>query len=384
MKKIFIYSTLAALTGLGFSSCKNDLDVLSPGEESVSVYAILNPNEPTQYVRINKVYITDGDALQAAQDPNQINYGAGELQVTLERYMAGSNTPTLTTVGNSTKKSIVLTETVVTTPSGNFNQQQRIWITNDKLFSSGEYKLNILNIATGKTFYSQSLVVDSVKTNVMGAQMPYLWFPSNPLSYPQHGSYPASPTNLDKPKYINYAYTGTPPKLYLKVKSIPNAKLYRFTIRLHYIDTLFDNSAQTRYADISFDDVKSTTLNGGEDIEVSFMANEFYDNLAKAINSNPVTNVKSRKTDYLEYIVEAGAQSLYEFLQVNAPSNTIAQDKPLYSNINGGVGVFSTRSKTSVTKDLWNDFIDKIACHPSTQPLLFCNSAGQKVAVPCN
>ena len=86
----------------------------------------------------------------------------------------------------------------------------------------------------------------------------------------------------------------------------------------------------------------------------------------------------------MEYIIHAGAESLSDFLEVNAPSTTIAQDKPYYTNISGGVGVFSSRSSSSVTKDLISNFIDRIACHPSTFPLLFCDyTTGKPRAVTC-
>jgi hypothetical protein len=86
----------------------------------------------------------------------------------------------------------------------------------------------------------------------------------------------------------------------------------------------------------------------------------------------------------MEYIIYAGAESLYDFLQVNAPSTTIAQDKPYYTNIKGGVGVFSSRSSSAVTKDLISGFIDKIACHPNTFPLLFCDfTTGKPRATSC-
>jgi hypothetical protein len=71
----------------------------------------------------------------------------------------------------------------------------------------------------------------------------------------------------------------------------------------------------------------------------------------------------------LEYIITAGNDDLNTFLEVNQPSNSIAQDKPNYSNIKGGVGIFASSSRSIITHDMWNDFIDKIACHPSTQSL---------------
>jgi hypothetical protein len=159
---------------------------------------------------------------------------------------------------------------------------------------------------------------------------------------------------------------------------VANAKLYHVILRFHYIDSLISGQATAEYIDYQFPELKSNTLIGGEALEVSFLANDFYINIGNELAKKQVSNIKNRRSYYLEYIIQAGAESLNTFLLVNQPSNTIAQDKPNYTNINGGIGIFSSSSRSMITHDMWNDFIDKIACHPSTNPFGFCNSAGKK------
>jgi hypothetical protein len=142
-------------------------------------------------------------------------------------------------------------------------------------------------------------------------------------------------------------------------------------MRFHYIDTLTNGSANRKHVDFNFPTQKSTTLDGAEDLNVSFAATDFYTILASEISKNPIANIKNRTSHYMEYIIYAGDETLNTFLQVNAPSTTIAQDKPYYTNINGGVGVFASRSRSTITKELLDDFIRQISDNPSTQPLLF-------------
>ena len=381
--KYSVLSVLALVFTSLFTSCKNDLEVLAPGKESVSVYGILNPNERTQNIRINKVYLTDGDAMVAGQDANTINFGPGELRVTLQRFMNGSTTPTLTTVANSLKKEIVLTETVVTTESGTFNTSQRIWQTTDKLYSTGEYKLTITNLASNAVYTAQTTVIDSVKPFGSQQPMPFLYIPSQPFTYPMHGNYPANPISTDKPKYVNF---DVPTATYaVKFRTIPNARLYGVVMRFHYIDSLLSGGVSMDHVDYNFTTTKSSDLLGGTMLEsFTFTGDAFYKNLAAEMAKKSSANVRNRRSYYMEFIVTAGAETLNEFLLINAPSATIAQDKPSYTNISGGVGIFSCRSVSIVTKDLWNDFIDKIACNPDTNPYLFCNSSGKPSATVCN
>ena len=376
MKKGIYCITLSFIAVLTFTACKNDLDVLAPGEESVSVYGILNPNAAVQNIRINKVYLSEGDAITAGQDNSTINYGPGELKVTLQRFMSGSTTPTLTTVGNTMKKEIVLTETVVTTASGSFGQEQRIWQTSDKLFAKGEYKLTITNVSSGKEFTSQTVVVDSVKSYPTGNN-PFVYIPNpNPQNaFPTHcnGYVLDSPpgTGTKKIAYVDYSNTLITTLTKIKFKSVANARLYDVVMRFHYIDTTFTGLGNRQYVDFNFSTQKSIELTGDEVMEVSFAANEFYKNLAAEITKKSSVGIKNRTVHYIEYIITAGNETLNTFLQVNAPSNSIAQDKPYYSNINGGVGIFASKSSSAISKELWSDFIDKIADHPSTQPFMF-------------
>ena len=355
MKNNKLYISLLAATVIGLASCKNDLDVIAPGEESVSVYGILNPNAAVQNIRINKVYLTDGDAIAAGQDANTINYGPGELRVTLQRFMTGSTTPTLTTKGNFTRTEIVLTDTVIMTNSGTFSQSQRIWKTSDKLYSTGEYKLSIKH--GDKEFTSQNLVIDSVKTISAQPSMPFIYNPSNPSQFPMHGGYPSNPISTDRPKYVSYdnlSLTYTIPFF-----TMPNARLYDVVIRFHYIDSLILGSPAAQYVDFTIPTMKSSDLAGGEKLTASFTCSDFYSNLADKISAKTPANLKNRKADYLEYIITAGSESLSEFLQVNAPSNTIAQDKPYYTNIKGGVGIFSAKSRSNCSR------VTPSKCRPS-------------------
>lgn len=389
MKNIKLYIGLLATALISLSSCKNDLDVLAPGEETVSVYGVLNPNESVQNIRINKVYLTNGDVLAAGQNADQINYGAGELEVSLERYLDGTqmNVNTLNGVITSgspdSDKRIVLTETVVTTSSGLFNTNQRIWQTNKKLFVAQatstkpnpktEYKLKIKIIKTGREITSQATLIDSVKPY---SSMPFIYvINSNPqFSYPMHCGYildvPAG-TGTKQVAYVDYSNLTATSLLKIKFKSIANAKLYDVVMRFHYKNISFGDDTTAHYVDFNFATLKSSSLVGGDPMEVSFKAVDFYRNLASEIAKKNQTGVKTRVSHYMEYIIYSGDENLNTFLQVNQPSNTIAQDKPNYTNINGGVGIFACRSKSSITKELWSEFIDEISNNSITNSLLF-------------
>ena len=309
MKRTLLYIFISATIIGGLYSCKNKLEVFAPGEESVSVYGIINPSDATQNIRINKVYLTNGDALVAGQDASQINYGAGELEVTLERYLTGSTTPTVTTVGNLTKKLITLTESVVTTQSGTFSQEQRIWQTSDKLFIDGDYKLNIKNTKTGKTWYAQTSAIDSIKSSTF----PIVKAPA----YPTHGHYPYQPQSTDQGKYLNYSDITKTTEL--KFTSAKNARVYSMNIRFHYKDSTTTGIDSSKFVDFVLPEVKSTKIDGTEPLSFKFANADFYTNLGLSLSKiQAPSNLVLRKSSYIEFIVYAGSDVLNDFIAVES------------------------------------------------------------------
>lgn len=61
------------LVFLGFSSCKNEINIAAPWKETVVVYGLLDPGAPINYLRIQKAFLDpDGNAFQFTQNPDSI------------------------------------------------------------------------------------------------------------------------------------------------------------------------------------------------------------------------------------------------------------------------------------------------------------------------
>jgi hypothetical protein len=73
----------------------------------------------------------------------------------------------------------------------------------------------------------------------------------------------------------------------------------------------------------------------------TYIANSFYDIVASAIP--PAQNGLKRYSDSLYYIVNVADENFTVYMDVNAPSASIVQERPAYSNISNGLGLFSSR-----------------------------------------
>jgi hypothetical protein len=61
-------------------SCHNKLEVLAPYKESVSVYGLLNQDDTVNYIRIGRVYLGEGNAVQMAAVQDSVWFKPGELK----------------------------------------------------------------------------------------------------------------------------------------------------------------------------------------------------------------------------------------------------------------------------------------------------------------
>ncbi|HRH11322.1 MAG TPA: hypothetical protein PLU73_07390, partial [Bacteroidia bacterium] len=112
----------------------------APYKEIPSIYAVLNPQDKIQMIRVNKVFLGEGDANKMAQVADSVNYPAGEISITLERFVNGVKS---VATPNGNKMEITFRDSVITTEPGAFTTTQRIYVTGDKLFTTGNYSLKV-------------------------------------------------------------------------------------------------------------------------------------------------------------------------------------------------------------------------------------------------
>ena len=62
-------------------ACETDFEVNANWKEVTVVYGILDQSQQQQYIKINKAYLGEGDALQMASVADSINYNHEDLEV---------------------------------------------------------------------------------------------------------------------------------------------------------------------------------------------------------------------------------------------------------------------------------------------------------------
>lgn len=369
MKKIFV-SSLFLVVILSFSSCKNDLNILAPYKEIPSVYAVLTPQENLQMIRVNKVFLGEGNAFDMAKVADSINYKPGELTIKLEHYVNGVKSPSASFNGNSPE--IVFRDSVITTQPGAFNTTQRVYVTNERLKNFGDYQLTVKNNSSGSVYIAKSTVLDSVNGN----SFPPFVTPYYKLTPTQISQFPPSNAVYTNSVYIDYS--GTLVNHGFRIITIPNAKLYETRFRVHYDDSVAGGFSGKGYMDFTPGSATVLDMKAGERLNFNFRGGtvlEGFKTDLQARNIQTGSGLIGRIIRYIEISCVCAGQDYWDYLQYAAPSQTIAQDKKLYTNFSGGAyGLFAFRSRCSVKKEMLNNFIDAIAFDRNTCSYKFLNS----------
>ncbi|MEO8148447.1 MAG: hypothetical protein ABI723_12455 [Bacteroidia bacterium] len=337
-KLIFIVALFAVL--FLENSCKNDFNVLSPYRDTTIVYGLLNPADTVQYIRIHKAFLGEGDAYVMAQVADSFYY-KDILKVQLERWKNNVMIPPIIDLVRDNSSIVKDTGVFANSPNILYKTVGNDTIHNEYDVTTHEhsiYKLHIENLETGKIITSETPVVSKlIVTNPSASGL--VDFTQNP--------------------YIIEFYTAY------------YGRIYDVVVRFHYGEATLSNPFN--YVEKTIDwrvgQKFSTNLNASEKMQIKIGKNDFFIYLDGNLTADP--NVK-RLAGKVDFIFTAGADEFYTYYRVNGFPSGLSQSIPTYTNIKGGLGIFSSRYiVNSFGHDLDGNTKSELATGPYTNDLGF-------------
>lgn len=324
-------SVLMILLGLG--SCANDLLVMAPYKDIPIVYCILNPKDSVHYLRLEKSFMGEDNAYEMARQPDSIYYPGAT--VNLERWADGE------------KKEEAALELVwrPVRDSGIFaNDPNFLYQTRAPLKINSEYRLNISIPSTGALISASTHTVNDFKV-------------IKPETFKK---------NLPFSSYDNYQT--------VEWISSPFTRVYHLTIRFHYLEV---KSADTVFltADWNLGQYVTQSGVGGEIMTAEILQRDFYKWLGSKLTrpSENIQRLANKKA--IDFIFTVGGEELYTYMEVYKEDAGILKEKPVFTNIVNGIGLFSSRFEQSVAgKSLSDHSIDSLAYGMYTKELRFGDS----------
>jgi len=321
MNKIFTAILLLSIS-LSWVSCEKGVQINDDYQNITIVYGLIDPLDSLSYVRIEKAFLTDGDIFQAAQVPDSNSYPY-KLDVKMTSETTGHiiNFDTLT-VFNKDDGIFYAPKMMVYSA-----------VTKNLLNTEDTYDLEIHNPKTGEIITSKSKLIDGSGIR----------FKNN---YPNNSAW------FHKDKSV-------------KFNPITDARIYQLNIRFHYTEGLVNNGDTTfssHYVDWVFPSVYRSQNQEGNEIEVKIIGDEFYANL---VNNIPYKENVFRYDGPVDFIVSVADNTFNTYMEINKPSSSLVIDRPEYTNIENGYGLFASRSKGGGTYPLHDLSVIKLRSYES-------------------
>jgi hypothetical protein len=322
-------SLIAVTAILMFASCDNTIELEAPYKEIGVIYGLINPADTIHYVRIQKAFLGEGNALVMAQIADSTYY-PDILDVRLFRIKDGVE-----------MESFPLTRFVGPDKTGgnDFPQSPNIlYKTNGEVIDrDSEYKIVVTNTQSGHLIYAQTPIVDSIRVLRPTVSELIRW--SNP-----------NPTLVE--------FTPT-----------PNGKVYNLTIRFHFLEQdISSGIANARYIDWVFpNEIVNNPLNAS-----TFRREIAGENFYKFVGEKLQPGNYYRYAGNLDFIFVAGEELLANYVSITSAITSVITTTPYYSNVTGGTGIFSSRF-IQVLKDKQMDppSVSLLQSSPYTQDLGF-------------
>lgn len=334
MKKTHLGAGLLLLMVFLFGSCSTDVDLYADFKDITIVYGLLDINKDTNYVKINRAFLGYGDANEIAMIPDSSNY-PGKLDAKIIEYRSSAS-------GNNyekTREYVLDTITIHDKEPGTFySPDQLVYYTTGKIHNNSDhYKYRYdLEIDRGDTVITAS-------TDIVGGSQ-FAIVP-NILNF-------SSMVDLGKLRWIG----------------CPNSSIYEIVLRFYYTEvspTLDSVQHCVNWSLGTHPEVSLQCENGVYFIH--YKAAMFFGNLANEIGDDSLT-LNVQRIFYepsVEVEITAGGSELYNYITVNGSNSSIVQTIPEYTNINGGYGVFSSRSKISKRVRMTSQTVMDLYSHPS-------------------
>lgn len=304
--KMALRNSAIILLFVFFTSCSTSVDLEAPSLDIPVIYGLLSRQDTAHYIRIEKAFLTGGkDAAEVAQMPDALHYPS--LNVELEKVATGQRYPLLRVDGAL---------------DGYPREEGPFAKSPNYLY---KIKGDILKLQGGETLRLRVLrpgisAPTVAETTVLSDLAPRETSPSNPV-------------NMGYDRQVAISWTAP-----------TAAQVFDVLLRIRYRES--SPGQLTVFVQKSVDWVLASNLlrtDNTDRVSVAIEGRAFYAFLARELT--PAPNVR-RIFDGMDLMVSAGGKEFANALRL-AQANTgitSTQWTPEYTNIEGGRGVFSSRT----------------------------------------
>jgi hypothetical protein len=356
-KKLILLLTAA----IGIWSCSTEVDLNAPYDSKTVVFGLLDPGLDTQWVKINRTWLGEGNNALVAAIRDSSEYASGAFVGVVQEIQNGTVISTYAL--HDTLLDNKETDGIFFAPE----HKAYYFATPAGLNSNSEYRVSL--------DFPNKVDVEAT-TNIIATVVGNIIYP---------------PIGNDNFK-LNWATVSPNGTTYanqnIKWSSTANAKRYEAKLRIWVKEKEYADNAQTQLLeeriislDWSLGTESPSTTNGGETILLPVNGESFYRFMASRFDANPrirrelgIWDPVVQIARSFDLILVVANEELDTYLDINEPVTGIIQERPEYTNISNGLGLFASRSSQVAPGYGYTDgTMKELAIGQFTSTLGFCS-----------
>ena len=352
-----------------FSSCSTDFELNAPYETIPVVYGLLDQSKDTQFVKINRSFLGYGNNVDyaAINDCTHFEY----VVAVLEEYNEFGNL-----IDHDTLKEFMVGNLQ---PGIFYEDSQKVYYLetdNDSLKEENTYHLKVSVPDKGLNFDAETDLIKGTWLN----------FKFQTILYLAGSGFKVADVDLATTEDGYLEQT-------LRWTTAERGKRYELMLRLHYTEVYNDLSEQEKYLEWNLGRQISVSSSGGEEMFKDVSGGSFFNFVETQLQNYENEDQVMKRVlgmDAVEIILTAGNEDLNTYMQVNEPVTGIVTERPIFTNVNNGIGIFASKYSTKVSTFLSDGSMLEICAGQKTSGFKFCcdsanilpqNSATQAVAI---
>ena len=312
--KIRIYFVLLAISLVNLS-CSPEIDLFEEPKDIPVVYGVLNSDADTNFIKITHAFYTQGNAILAANNPEESNY-PGKLDVRLTEYANG----------DSVRQFILDTITIHNKQTGVFYAPgQKMYYTTEALGRNTpdtlySYRLTVVLPERTLTAYTDMVGSRDFRIQSLGVNFSQEYFGVS-QSFLFHPAIKATIYDFD----LAFSF---------REQRTPDADSVLRTMKWHIGTYYEDDLAHHVWHDMNY---------------FTYRPENFWRHLEEFIGGDTcIPGLTRMISDHAGVvIITAGGSSLQEDMHYGNVVNAEHPSEYVYSNIDGAIGVFSSKMTRS-------------------------------------
>ncbi len=322
---------LTLLVFLGLWSCDTDIEINAENLSVPIVYCVLDISDSVQYLKLNKTYLLEQAALEFPPHIDSTFFD-GNIEIVLERWL-----------NNKPVEFIPFWPTEEQPKDEGFFPGERnlVYRADTKVLPDTKYHLNIYIQNREKIVHAETISVGNLRV-------------IDPLNLPQR--------KISLNTGVNYTTRWEP---------VNNAGIYQVIVKFKYHEVIDGNISPQFFEWPQSFTAPSTNV---EYLDKDISGSRFFYVLAEQI---PVKSGLTREVEGLDVVIISGGLELKYYIESTAPANGALMERPVYTNVENGIGIFSSVATKEIKGlVLASTTIDSIAYGQLTKELLFLDHKG--------